>query len=121
MRKVIKTATPSFLNKLLLLRKYYLAYRPTLWLFEEANGGQYSKRSVQSLFKKALINSKIKKNATVHTLRHSFATHLLDRGGNLRYIQGLLGHNSIKTTEIYTHISTENLRKIRNPLDFLIN
>ena len=105
---------------LLLLRKYYLAYRPTLWLFEGANGGQYSKRSVQSLFKRALVNSKISKQATVHTLRHSFATHLLDRGVNLRYIQSLLGHNSIKTTEIYTHISTENLRKISSPLDFLV-
>ena len=97
-----------------------MAYRPTLWLFEGVNGEQYSKRSVQSIFKQALVNSRIQKNATVHTLRHSFATHLLDRGVSIRYIQTLLGHNSIKTTEIYTHTSTKNLKNISSPLDFLI-
>jgi len=108
-------------NKLLLLlRKYYKAYKPDFWLFEGLNGGQYSKRSVQAIMKKALKRSKILKNGTVHTLRHSFATHLLERGVNLRYIQALLGHNSIKTTEIYTHISHQDLSRISSPLDFLI-
>lgn len=105
---------------LLLLRQYYKEYRPELWLFEGASGGQYSKSSVQSIFKKALKKSRIQKNGTIHTLRHSFATHLLERGLNLRYIQQLLGHESIKTTEIYTHISKKNLMNISSPLDFLV-
>lgn len=108
-------------EKLLIsLRDYYIAYRPSFWLFEGANGAAYSKSSVQAIFKRALIAAKINKNGTIHTLRHSFATHLLERGVNLRYIQSLLGHNSIKTTEIYTHISKQNLKKIASPLDFLI-
>lgn len=105
---------------LLTLREYYITYKPSFWLFEGANGGEYSKSSVQAIFKRALIKAKIEKNGTIHTLRHSFATHLLERGVNLRYIQALLGHNSIKTTEIYTHISKQNLKKIASPLDFLI-
>lgn len=105
---------------LLLLRQYYIEYRPEFWLFEGASGGQYSKSSVQSIFKKALKKSKITKNGTIHTLRHSFATHLLERGLNLRYIQQLLGHESIKTTEIYTHISKKSLINISSPLDFLV-
>lgn len=108
-------------NTLLLsLRKYYRTFRPQYWLFEGATGGQYSKTSIQKIFKRALKTSKINKPATVHTLRHSFATHLLERGVNLRYIQTLLGHNSSKTTEIYTHISNKDLSKISSPLDFLI-
>lgn len=108
-------------NTLLLsLREYYKEYRPQYWLFEGATGGQYSKTSIQKIFKRALKASKISKAATVHTLRHSFATHLLERGVNLRYIQTLLGHSSSKTTEIYTHISNKDLSKISSPLDFLI-
>lgn len=105
---------------LLTLREYYINYKPSFWLFEGANAGRYSKSSVQAIFKRALVKAKIGKNGTIHTLRHSFATHLLERGVNLRYIQTLLGHNSIKTTEIYTHISKQNLKKIASPLDFLI-
>lgn len=108
-------------NQLLLsLRKYYKEYQPDYWLFEGASGGQYSKTSIQKIFKRALKASGILKPATVHTLRHSFATHLLERGVNLRYIQTLLGHSSSKTTEIYTHISNKDLSKISSPLDFLI-
>lgn len=108
-------------NKLLLLlRKYYQEYQPDYWLFEGATGGPYSKSSIQKIFKRALKASGILKPATVHSLRHSFATHLLERGVNLRYIQTLLGHSSSKTTEIYTHISNKDLSKIRSPLDFLI-
>ena len=104
---------------LTLLREYYKQYRPKEWLFEGQKGGKYSPKSVQNIFKKALNNSKINKNATVHTLRHSFATHLLERGTDLRYIQELLGHNSSKTTEIYTHVTKKGLDKIVSPLDNL--
>ena len=104
---------------LTLLREYYKQYRPKEWLFGGQKGGKYSPKSVQNIFKKALNNSKINKNATVHTLRHSFATHLLERGTDLRYIQELLGHNSSKTTEIYTHVTKKGLDKIVSPLDNL--
>jgi len=104
---------------LISLREYYKEYKPKLWLFEGADGGQYSSRSVQNIFKLALKKSNIKKHATIHTLRHSFATHLLEHGTDLRYIQELLGHNSSKTTEIYTHITKTGMEKIKSPLDEL--
>ena len=102
-----------------LLRNYYKIYRPKQWLFEGPHGQQYSASSIRQVFnrskRKALGNS----SATVHTLRHSFATHLLENGVNLRYIQQLLGHSSSKTTEIYTHVSTTHLTNIRSPFDLL--
>lgn len=101
------------------LRAYYRVYRPKDWLFEGMVGGRYSARSVQKVFERALERSGIKKSATVHTLRHSFATHLLDHGTDLRYIQELLGHASMKTTEIYIHVTNNNMSKIRSPLDTL--
>lgn len=101
------------------LREYYREYKPKEYLFEGDTGGKYSPRSVQNIFKKALELSGIKKHATVHTLRHSFATHLLERGTDLRYIQELLGHANSKTTEIYTHITKKGLDKIISPLDNL--
>lgn len=101
------------------LRAYYRLYRPQDWLFEGQYGGQYGKRSVQQLFQKAKLKSKVNPYATVHTLRHSYATHLLDRGVNLRYIQELLGHSNSKTTEIYTHISSIGKLQIKSPLDQL--
>lgn len=104
-----------------LLRTYYREYKPKEYLFEGQDQEKYSTRSVQNIFKKALFKSGIKKNATVHTLRHSFATHLLERGTDLRYIQELLGHSSSKTTEIYTHITKKGLDKIVSPLDNLTN
>jgi integrase/recombinase XerD len=92
------------------------------WLFP---GGQrsahLSERSVQSVIQRAVQKAGIKKQVGMHTLRHSFATHLLDHGTDLRYIQELLGHQSIKTTEIYTHVSKRQIGKIRSPLDFLKN
>lgn len=78
-------------NVLNLLRKYYLTYKPKEYIFEGKDAGKYSPKSVQSVFKRALKKAGIKKKATVHTLRHSFATHLLDEGTDIRYIQELLG------------------------------
>ncbi|ODS40700.1 hypothetical protein BEH94_08740 [Candidatus Altiarchaeales archaeon WOR_SM1_SCG] len=78
-----------------------------------------STRSAQRIFDIAVKKADIKKGVSIHSLRHSFATHLLESGVDLRYIQELLGHQSSKTTEIYTHVSNKNLRKIKSPLDNL--
>ncbi len=104
---------------LTLLREYFKMYKPREWLFEGQFGGQYSPTSVQKVFRLAKHKAGIKKKATVHSLRHSFATHLLEHGTDLRYIQSLLGHQSPKTTEIYTHITKRGLDKIKSPFDNL--
>lgn len=96
-----------------------MQYRPSYWLFEEQTGGQYSRRSVQAILRKAVAQSKINAFATVHTLRHSYATHLLESGTSLRHIQDLLGHASSTTTEIYPHLSNEERQRIVSPLDRL--
>jgi site-specific recombinase XerD len=100
-----------------LLRRYVRQYKPVEWLFEGQFGGQYGVSSIQHILKDAVAASKIRKKVTVHTLRHSFATHLLEHGVDIRYIQELLGHQSSKTTEIYTHITHRGLGKIKSPLD----
>lgn len=103
-----------------LLREYYIMYKPKTWLFEGQNPGeQYSEQSLQSILKQALEKVRIKKPVTLHWLRHSYATHLLESGTDLRYIQELLGHRSSKTTEIYTHVSSQNLQNIKSPFDDL--
>jgi len=104
---------------LLILRKYFELYRPKNWLFEGENGGRYSDSSIYSIFKKAIAASNIKKKVSIHSLRHSFATYLLENGTDLRYIQCLMGHSSSKTTEIYTHITTKGFDQIKSPLDNL--
>jgi len=102
-----------------ILRQYFVMYRPAQWLFEGPNGTPYSDRSIQAILKHSVAKTGIKKKVTVHTLRHSFATHLLEHGTDLRYIQVLLGHESSKTTEIYTHVTTRGFEQIKSPLDRL--
>lgn len=104
---------------IVLLKEYLELYRPVDWLFEGVTGGQYGERSVQNVFTAAKLKSKINVTATTHTLRHSFATHLLEKGVDIRYIQELLGHESSKTTEIYTHITKKGMGNIKSPLDDL--
>jgi site-specific recombinase XerD len=108
-------------DKLLeLLRIYYKEYQPKQWLFEGEKGAHYSATSIRKVFKKALQKAGINKQATVHTLRHSFATHLLENGVDIRYIQAFLGHHSIKTTQQYTHLLTASKARIKSPLDSLV-
>ena len=103
-----------------MLRNYYRMYKPRVWLFEGQFAGQpYSERSLQMVLKHALEAAHIKKPVTLHWLRHSYATHLLENGTDLRYIQELLGHKSSKTTEIYTHVTARSLQKIKSPFDDL--
>jgi len=102
------------------LREYFKMYKPKTWLFEGQRIGEpYSARSLQLVLKEALVQARINKPVTLHWLRHSFATHLLESGTDLRYIQSLLGHNSPKTTMIYTHVSEQSLSKIKMPYDDL--
>ncbi|MDF2159122.1 site-specific tyrosine recombinase/integron integrase [Algoriphagus sp. CAU 1675] len=103
-----------------MLREYYLVEKPKEYLFEGMTKGQkYSPNSLQEVLKAAVHKARIKKPVTLHWLRHSYATHLLESGTDLRYIQELLGHNSSKTTEIYTHVSQNSLQRIRSPFDDL--
>lgn len=102
-----------------ILREYYRLYKLREYLFAGQMGGQYSERSAQLVLKEAARRAGITRHVTLHTLRHSFATHLLENGNDLRYIQSLLGHSSPKTIQIYTHITTKGFDQIKNPLDNL--
>jgi integrase/recombinase XerD len=113
----IVTLSPMLLVE---LRTYYQHFRPHKYLFEGQNAGEkYSARSLEEILKKACKIAKITKPVTLHWLRHSYATHLLERGTDLRYIQELLGHSSSRTTEIYTHVSMKSLSQISSPFDDL--
>lgn len=104
-----------------ILREYWKQYKPKYWLFEGMEEGSHiSKRAVQDLFKKYLKKSGMSKKASVHTLRHSFATHLLEDGTNLFYIRDLLGHATIRTTTVYLHVATTDILKTTSPLDTLL-
>jgi len=101
------------------LREYYLAYKPKAYLFEGQGGGRYSDTSDGAVLKRAARKAGIRKRVVTHMLRHSYATHLMEKGTDTRIIQRLLGHNSIKTTQIYTHVSRNHLQEIESPFDDL--
>ncbi len=101
------------------LREYYSKYRPKKFLFEGQYGGAYAKSSLQQVFKKTMIKAGINKQIGIHGLRHSYATHLLESGADMRFIQELLGHQSVKTTQIYTKVTPRSLSNIASPLDSL--
>ena len=105
---------------LLLFREYFKIYKPKEYLFEGMNGGQYSTRSIQALLKNIKQKAGVTKKGSVHSLRHSFATHLFEGGTDILSIKKLLGHNSLRTTMIYTHVSNKHLSKIQSPLDKLL-
>jgi len=111
----------TVLSRILLseMKDYLIKFCPKIFLFEGQKGGRYSASSVQAIMKRAVKKSGIKKHATVHTLRHSFATHLLENGTDIRFIQELLGHKRLETTQIYTHISKIAFDRIKSPLDRL--
>jgi len=97
-----------------LLRRYYKQYKPKEYLLEGQYGGP-----LQQVFRRAMQKAGIKKDIGIHGLRHSYATHLLEAGADMRFIQELLGHNSIKTTQVYTKVTPRSLSKIKSPLDSL--
>lgn len=102
-----------------MLRSYYKQYRPKAYLFEGQEGGRYSERSIELVLKKSVSDAGIEKTVNLHMLRHSYATHLMEAGTHLRYIQELLGHKSPRTTQIYTHVSTHAIGNIGSPIDRL--
>ena len=105
-------------NTLDMLRMYWRAYRPERYLFEgKINGQPISLSTIRIVFKNAVKKTGINKQATVHSLRHSFATHLLESGVNLKIIQSLLGHSSLRTTSIYLHVTRFDLASIKSPFD----
>ncbi len=103
-----------------MLREYYKLFKPKVWLFEGSiEQKRYSEKSLENVLKQSKLKAKIEKPVTLHWLRHSYATHLLENGTDLRYIQELLGHKSSRTTEIYTHVSIRNIQQIKSPFDDL--
>lgn len=103
------------------LKSFCAGKHGSVWLFESERGGRLTERTVQKVFEKALLEAQKKhgfyKQGGVHALRHSFATHLLEQGTDLRYVQELLGHANLKTTQRYTHVTNTALSRIHSPLD----
>jgi len=100
------------------IEAYLSDYRPEEWLFPGQDSSRHlTERTVQKVFEQAARAAHISKRVSVHSLRHSFATHLLEDGVDIRYIQELLGHKSVQTTEVYTHVAVRDVRKIASPLD----
>ncbi len=108
---------PLSAKSLKLLREYFREYRPSFYLFEGQAGGRYSDKSVLAVLKRSARNAGINRHVTTHMLRHSYATHLMEKGTDTRIIQRLLGHGSIKTTQIYTHVSRDHLSTVVSPFD----
>ena len=102
-----------------LLREYYKIYRPITWLFETKQSQAMSERTIQFVFKNALRKTGIKKKVGIHSLRHSFATHMMEQGVSLPIIQQLLGHKSLRTTSVYLHVQKYTLDAVKSPLDSL--
>jgi integrase/recombinase XerD len=98
------------------IMRYMNGKMPFHILFESERGGALYKRTLQLIFKRAIIKANITRPATFHSLRHSFATHLLEQGTDIRYVQHLLGHANIRTTQIYTHVTTSKISRIKSPL-----
>jgi site-specific recombinase XerD len=107
-------------NTILVLNKYLELFKPYYWLIEGVNKKQYSPTSIGAILRNSSKKANLNKVVKPHMLRHSFATHLLEQGVDLRYIQSLLGHSSAKTTEIYTQVRSHSLAKIKSPFDVLI-
>ena len=100
------------------LRDYFKNYKPKDYLFEGQYTGQaYTARSIQAILEASKLKAKVKQKGSTHALRHSYATHQLDKGGDITYIQKILGHNDIKTTLRYLHVTTRDLEKFKSPLD----
>lgn len=103
------------------LKRYWKVYQPREWLFEgQELGKPYSIRSAEKVFHQAAHKAGIAKDVSIHSLRHAFATHMLEQGTDLRYIQDLLGHESVRTTEIYTHVSQRKVARLRSPIEELM-
>ena len=100
-----------------LFRNYYISYQPKVYFIENPRGGKYSPESIRSFLRRSCTLAKISKRVTPHTLRHSYATHLLENGTDIRHIQVLLGHSKPETTMLYTHVAQKDLQAIRSPLD----
>ncbi len=92
-------------------------YSTKVYLFEGQSGGKYAYRSAQQIMKRAVRATGLREGITLHNLRHSYATHLLQAGTDIRYIQEILGHSSPKTTMLYTHVAIKDLKNIKSPFD----
>ena len=119
-KKIKDRVVPLSAKQLELLRSYYRTYRPSTFLFEGTEGvSNYSNSSVNKFIKRYVNRARIKKKVFAHTFRHSFSTHLLENGTDVRGIRQLLGHTSIKTTMIYTYVAKPSLLAVESPLDTL--